>query len=96
MSGLKAHVFKQNGDLLGETQINCPASPPEPSTIKYIITGSGEPKTWRIEMTLTNTNNGHTDTQVFNGRYTPADANKSIGGQVTVDGVSLGGGTGYR
>jgi hypothetical protein len=93
----KLAVFDQHGVRLGDTEINCPTNPPEPTTFRYIdLTGGRVAKTWTIDMTLTNTNNGHNASQVFNGHYIPARANESVGGQVTVDGVSLGGGTSYN
>jgi hypothetical protein len=94
----KLAVYKGNGEQVGEIRVDCPASPPEATTVKFISqTAGGEPKTWRIEMSLTNTSNGHTNSQVFNGRYMPGQANTTTGdASVTVDGVTLGGGTGYR
>jgi len=93
----KLGVYKQNGDQLGETQVDCPASPPENTTIKYVtITSGGQPKNWRIEMTLTNQSNGHNSHEVFNGSYIQNQPNTTTGkASVTVDGVTLGGGTGW-
>ena len=93
----KLNVFKPNGDFVGETRVDCPANPPENTTIKYITDAGGESKTWRIEITLTNQSNGHTSNQVFNGRYIHNEPNTTTGkASVTVDGVTLGGGTGFR
>ena len=91
-------VFKQNNEFLGQTQVTCPASPPEPTTIKFITDAvSSHARKWTIEMTLTNNNpNGHTSSQVFNGEYFMNQPNTTTGkASVTVDGVTLGGGTGW-
>ena len=94
----KLAVFKANGDFAGEARVDCPTSPPENTTIKDIsaVTGA-EAKTWRIEMSLTNNTTGHNAHQVFEGRYLHNQPNTTTGkASVTVDGVSFGGGTGWR
>ena len=94
----KLSVFKANGDPTGETTINCPVYPPEPTTIKDInpVTG-GEAKTWRIELYLINQSTGNNKREAFNGRYYPNQLNTTTGkASVTVDGVTFGGGTGLR
>jgi hypothetical protein len=92
----KLNVYKHNGDFVGDTRIDCPVSPPENTTIRYITDAGNESKTWRIEVTLTNQSNGHTSNQVFNGSYIPGQQKTTTGkASVTLDGVTLSGGTGY-
>jgi hypothetical protein len=93
----KLTVFKANGDMTGETRIDCPTNPPEPTTMKYMnpVTG-GEAKTWRIEMYLSNQSNSHNKREIFNGRYTNQINTTTGKGSVEVDGVTLSGGTGLR
>lgn len=89
-------VYKQNGDFMGETRVDCPSS--QNTDVKYIqITGSGEPKNWRIDVTLTNNNTHNTKTQSFNGRYDMSQPNTTTDNtNVMLDGVTFTAGTGWR
>jgi hypothetical protein len=87
--------FKQNGDFLGQTQINCPTQ----ETVKFItnFTGGGQPHNWTIELTINNSSTNNTKTQSFNGRYDMSQPNTTLGNaSVTLDGATLTAGTGWR
>ena len=92
----KLSVFKQNGDFMGETRFDCPSS--ESTSVKYIqVTGSGDPKNWRIDLTLTNNNTHNTKTQSFNGRYDMSAPNTTTdNASIILDGVTFNAGTGWR
>jgi hypothetical protein len=84
-------VFKEHGEFLGQTTINCPGT--SPTIVKPVdLPGHERAHSWNIQLSLTNTTNGHNASQSFSGQYTTTST-ESIGGQVTVDGVTMFGGT---
>ena len=92
----KLTVLKQNGDFMGETRVDCPS--PQNTDVKYIqITGSGEPKNWRIELNLINNNTRNTKNQSFEGRYDMSQPNTTTGNaSIILDEVTFTAGTGWR